>query len=261
MPQKLEFARLRAKNRCRSFSALLQDSIATGEKLALWRLPCKSWSCPSCAKKKSRDLGNRAKESFKGLRLRFWTLTIKPQGDLPGAIFHINRAWNRLRGKIVRKYGKVKYFKVIEPQSRTKMPHFHILVDKFIDWNWMKGAAGSSGFGSHLWVEDVRDEHIYGYVIKYMRKSLNNDDFLEAMLDTRARRFGFSRCVLRLLSSNTFRPILLVKSVNVESIHTLLILLWHRISISSGFYPLPSSPFFSSIFIPNPDVLLLPSRT
>ena len=256
-PSKLIQARSRAKDRCRSFSVQLMENLATGTRVAVYRVPCKSWSCPKCAKKKANELSYRANAHFTGHHLRFWTLTIKPQEDIPRALFSINQAWNRLRLKITRKYGKVKYFKVLEAQNTTNMPHFHVLVDKFIPWRWMKAAAMASGFGCHLWVKDVRDEHVIGYVLKYLRKGMKNDEFLNALLETRGRRFGFSRGCPQLPKKSPYTIQLFIKSWDAEAISSLLSLNWWHISKSSHFYPLIDTPNFTEFFFPHPQALLL----
>lgn len=253
----LNTARLRAKQRCRSFSVQLMQELATGTRMAVYRVPCKSWSCPKCARKKANDLSKRASVHFTGKHLRFWTLTVKPMGNIPSALTHINQAWNRLRLKITRKYGKVKYFKVLEAQNATKMPHFHVLVDKYIDWHWMRGAAMASGFGCHLWVKDVRDEKVIGYVLKYLRKGMSNNEFLDALLRNRGRRFGFSRGCPDIASRSDYFIRYFIKSYDSEAIHSLLTLNWWQISKSSNYYPLSDTPTFTELFFPSSSVLRL----
>jgi len=226
--------------------------------MAVYRVPCKSWNCPTCGPKKANHLSHRASQYFKGHHLRFWTLTIKPQGDIPGALLHINKAWNRLRLKISRKYGKVKYFKVLEAQNSTKMPHFHILVDKFISWHWMRGAALASGFGTHLYVKDVRDEHVIQYVLKYLRKGFKNEEFLDALLRTHGRRFGFSRGCPDIPTISNYLIRYFIKSYDVTAISALMSLNWWLISKSCNFYPLSDNPVFTEIFFPS-SVGLLPA--
>ena len=233
------------------------EQLATGTRMAVYRVPCKSWNCPACGPKKANHLSHRANQAFKGHHLRFWTLTIKPQDNIPGALSHINKAWNRLRIKITRKYGKVKYFRVLEAQNRTNMPHFHILVDKFISWHWMRTAALAAGFGTHLYVKDVRDEHVIQYVLKYLRKGFKNEDFLEALLTTRGRRFGFSRGCPDTPSISGYIIRNFIKSYDMSAINALLTLNWWNISKSCHFYPLVDEPNFSEIFIPSSQPLLL----
>lgn len=234
------------------------DQLATGTRLAVWRVPCKSWSCPTCSSKKANHLSHRASQYFKGHHLRFWTLTIKPQGDIPEALSHINKAWNRLRLKITRKYGKVKYFKVLEAQNSTNMPHFHVLVDKFISWHWMRYAALASGFGTHLYVKDVRDEHVIQYVLKYLRKGMKNDYFLDALLRTHGRRFGFSHGCPDLISASPYFIRYFIKSYDTSAIDALMYLNWFLISKSSGYYPLSDNSIFTEYFFPS-SVPLLPA--
>lgn len=225
--------------------------------MAVYRVPCKSWSCPSCSNKKANHLKHRASLYFKGHHLRFWTLTIAPRSDIPEALLHINKAWNRLRTKITREYGKVKYFKVLEAQNATSMPHFHILVDKFISWHWMKGAAMASGFGCHLWVKDVRSDHVMEYVFKYLRKGMKNDSFLEALLETKGRRFGFSHGCPDVPIPSDYQIQLFVRSYDMSPINALLTLNWWRISKSCNFVHISDETYFSEIFIPSSQALLL----
>lgn len=256
-PLLLNQARTRARTRCRSFSVQLMEQLATGTRMAVYRVPCKSWNCPSCGPQKANHLSHRATMYFKGHHLRFWTLTIKPQANIPGALLHINKAWNRLRIKITRKYGKVKYLRVLEAQNSTNMPHFHILVDKFISWHWMRGAAVASGFGSHMFVKDVRSDHVIQYVLKYLRKGMKNDDFLEALLSTRGRRFGFSHGCPDSPSISGYIIRYFIKSYDAEAISSLLSLNWWNIAKSSNFYPLIDTPNFAELFFPSSRPLLL----
>lgn len=233
------------------------DKMATGTKLAVWKLPCKSWNCPTCRKKKARDLSNRAQIYFEKERLRFWTLTIKPQSSLTEALKHINKSWNRLRLKVTRKYGKVKYFKVLEHQNKSEMPHFHFLCNKYINWHWMKGAAQAAGFGSHLFVADVSSPKVYNYVIKYLRKGMHNDNFLEALLQNNGRRFGFSRGCLPISRLNNYSIQYFLQNLTMDTCDLFLNLNWWNIKDKQGFYPVQSNEEYTEYFFPNKDVLLL----
>lgn len=186
-------ARLRARTKCKKFSVLLMDSMATGIRMTGFRIPCKSWSCARCAKKKADDYGKRAEAGLIDSRVRLLTLTIKPQESLPGALRCVSRGWNRLNGKIKRKYGKYKYFKVIERQPGTGMPHFHLLIDIYIDKAWLVEAAVLSGFGQICDIREVKSHAVFHYVLKYLKKGINNDIFDSALLTLNTRRVSFSR--------------------------------------------------------------------
>ena len=237
-----ELARLSAAKRCRSFSVLLQEASATGTSLALWRVPCKSWSCPRCAKRKSREIAHRARAAFVHEHMRFLTVTIKPRPSQAEALTHTNRAWNRLRTNIVRTFGKVKYFKVLEPQPSTGMPHFHVLLNRYLPSHWLNVALVRAGFGPIFKIKDVRSELCYGYVVKYLGKGILDDSFLNALLIGHHRRYSFSRGVPGPEKKTPFVPWSIHHTFDVPLLSALLTLRQLEISISSGWYPLSLSP-------------------
>lgn len=248
----------RSKARCRSWSLLLQDACKTGRRIALWRVPCKSWNCPKCAKKKAEAVSEKVRQNFTSERVRFLTLTIRPQASLPGAIVHINAAWNRLRLKIQRKYGKFKYFKTIEPQGNTRMPHFHVLISIYVDNNWLGPALASSGFGPIRHITLVRNELVLPYVLKYLRKGIKSLEFIDALIVVNGRRYSFSQGMIMITSSLSLHPIHFYKHGDTSPIDALLNLRWFKISISSGYYPLSLNSNMALFFNPS-SVLLLPA--
>ncbi len=258
MVSKLELARFRAHERCRSFSVLLTQSVGTGVRMAAWRVPCKSWNCPRCAKKKTKEIAHKAKLNFDSNHLRFLTLTIKPMKSLPSALIRVNHSWNRLRLSITRKFGKVKYFKVIEAQHSTNMPHFHILIDKFIPSAWLNQAVTRAGFGRIYKIKRVTNDKVFNYVTKYLGKGITNDNFLEALITTNGRRYSFSRRIIHSSTPSLYTISLFIKTGNLDAIHSLISHFYRSSTISTGTYPLSSSPNFAEFFIPA-SVPLLPA--
>lgn len=237
---------------------LLMQELATGQRLASWRVPCKAWNCPKCSKKKTLEVSKRVHSVFTSSQLRFLTLTIRPMESLPSAIKHVNHSWNRLRLSITRKFGKVKYFKVLESQRGTNMPHFHILCDKYIPAAWLNRAVTRSGFGRIFKIKRVRNDQVLSYVTKYLAKGISNDDFLEALLKTHGRRYSFSRGTTPLVEPSLYKLSLFIKTNDAESIHALISHFYHRMALSSNVYPLTVTKDFSEYFIPA-SVPLLPA--
>ncbi len=248
----------RSKRNCKSWSVLLTDQCATGRRIALWRVPCNSWSCPTCAKKKANAISHKARLNFEGKRLRLLTLTIRPMASLPSAISLINAAWNRLRLKLNRKYGKIKYLKVMEVQPGTGMPHFHVLVDKYLDSTWLNVAVPSSGFGQIYDIRQVRSELVFQYVLKYLRKGIRDIAFLDALLSCRGRRYGFSQGMHKIETYMSMRPIHLYKHGDTSPDLALWTLRFFEISKSVGYYPISVSDDYACYFNPAP-VALLPA--
>ena len=186
------------------------------------------------------------------------TLTIRPRASLPGAITHINAAWNRLRLKITRKYGKVKYLRIMEAQRRTGMPHFHLLINKYLEWHWLSQALVSSGFGPVFDIRLCRNDQVYDYVLKYLRKGITDMVFLDALLACRGRRFGFSQGMVMVKAYMPLHAIHLYKHEGTPPDLALWTLRFFEISLSVGYYPLSSNEDFVCYFNPAP-VALLPA--
>lgn len=237
---------------------LLMDSVATGQSLALWRVPCKSWSCPKCAKKKAGNVAHKARINFIQNQMRFLTLTIRPRGSIPEALTHINAAWNRLRVKITRKVGKVKYVKVLESQSVTKMPHLHILLTKSLPTAWLNEAVQQAGFGPIHKIKMVRNDQIYTYIIKYLSKGIHDDAFLNALLLVHGRRFSFSQRLIPYEPQTTLHPVSIHNTGNRDLLSSLMQIHWFAVSISSGYFPLSITDNIVYFFKPS-HVPLLPA--
>lgn len=230
------------------------DCLATGTRLAAYRVPCKSWSCPKCAKRKARTLADRALKVFEKDHMRHLTLTERPGGTTPQAILRTNQAFNRLRLKITRKYGKCKYLKVLEFQKTTKMPHFHVLINKFISREWLKGAIPASGFGPVFWIEDCPTRHIFQYVVKYLRKGIPDDYCADALLRVNGRRYSFSRgCTLQ-PDPCPLHPFCLVKADDPDPAQGLILDMWYRFLEQGGAYPVASSQYYAEYFRPSKDL-------
>lgn len=248
----------RSKAHCRTWSLILQDHCATGRRIALWRVPCNSWGCERCAKKKVAALSHKARVNFQGSRLRFLTLTIRPMSSQTSAILHINAAWNRLRLKLNRKLGKVKYLKVMEPQPGTKMPHFHVLIDKYIPWHWMNQAVVEAGFGPIWNIKAIRSDQVYEYVLKYLRKGISDIAFLDALLQCRGRRFGFSQGMAMITADYPLHPVQLYQHEGTPADLALWTLRFYEIAKSVGYYPISCNEDFVCYFNPS-SVPLLPA--
>jgi hypothetical protein len=234
------------------------DQLATGTRIASWRVPCNSWGCPDCAPRKAKKVSNRVAAVFEKERVRFLTVTLRPQGSVPEALERTSTAWNRLRGKIVRKYGKVKYFKVVEFQRSTGMPHLHILINKYVSAVWLNGAVQSSGFGQIFKIKDASNAQIYSYVVKYLRKGFHSARAHETFLETGARRFGFSRGCTLVVAPRGLKAFYLLKASSLDPGSEFVLDMWYRFLIRGRAYPVASSQYFVEYFMPSSSALLLP---
>lgn len=157
------------------------------------KIPCGSWYCEDCAKRKKIILGNRVKEGLKNERIRFVTLTAGKKDSLAGMLHNLKSSWNRLRGHLVRKFGLNKFFWVVEFGHEKGRPHLHFLINCYIPQRALSKLAARAGFGPIVDIREVKDGGGFGYVFKYLGKDCGSRAGAAAMRVAHCRRFGCSR--------------------------------------------------------------------
>lgn len=157
------------------------------------KIPCNSWSCEECAKRKSIILGNRVKDGFDGKRIRFCTLTARTGLSLVQMLKSLKASWNRLRLALSRRYGLKTYFWVLECGKSTGRPHLHILLDCYVPQRTLSNLAVRAGFGSIVDIREVKDGGGFGYVFKYLGKDCGSKLAASCMRLINSRRYGTSR--------------------------------------------------------------------
>lgn len=156
-------------------------------------IPCNSWNCEECAKRKAIILGNRVKGGFENERVRFATLTTNNKGSLSSQLKSLKVCWNRLRGTLVRKYGLSKFFWVLEFGHEKGRPHLHFLFNRYIPQRSLSKLAARAGFGPIADIREVKDGGGFGYVFKYLKKDCGSRAGATALRIAHSRRFGCSR--------------------------------------------------------------------
>lgn len=149
---------------------------------------CKTWSCGYCGPKKLKRVkkGVIRAATENGLT-RMLTLTL-PGGDfdLKGkkSREYLFKVWSKFRVSLKRKYGtSIKYIWIVELQKRG-VYHLHVLIDRFIEFEWIKKAWASLGGGSFVNIKFVHIHRVASYLSKYMTKD---------MLTIEGRRYGTSK--------------------------------------------------------------------
>lgn len=166
-------------------------------------LRCNSWSCPFCAPKKLKSLRARAFNgdlfefvsvenpyvvkmltlTFPGLALRNYLMFGNdPKKAHEIAYDMMTQAWNKLRTYLKRKYPKLHFFKLWEPQN-DGFPHIHALFtgDDVIPKSFFQDAKKwweqdcKMGF---CWVSRAKKffkgyVHAVRYITKYMLKGID----------------------------------------------------------------------------------------
>lgn len=157
------------------------------------RIPCGSWNCPECGKRKSIMLGTRVKAGLEGETVRFATFTTKGKRSLAGHLKTLKTAWNRLRLELNRKYHMTKFFWVLEFGHDKGRPHLHVLLNCYVPQRRLSTLAEHCGFGPIVDIRRVKQGGGFGYVYKYLQKDCGSTAGACALRITHSRRFGTSR--------------------------------------------------------------------
>ena len=159
------------------------------------RLKCKSWSCGECGPKRAHHL-QKAIQSYaiENHLTRFLTLTLDPATAPPldECIPYIRSAWAKFRVYLARRYGvsrqrRICFIAILEVQQ-SGYPHLHVLIDRYIPWEWIKASWTALGGGRVVDIRRVYDLHRIGH---YLAKYLTKEIILSA--PAKCRRFTTSR--------------------------------------------------------------------
>jgi hypothetical protein len=118
---------------------------------------------------------------------RFLTLTLDPKKIKGDPVRYLNAAFAKLRVYLQREYRVApQYIRVLEFQKNGN-PHFHILIDRYIDLEWIRKAWVAVGGG---FMVDIRFVDVHR-VSRYLSKYLTTELLMSAPL--RCRRVTTSR--------------------------------------------------------------------
>lgn len=127
-------------------------------------------------------------------------LTIDPKKflNLYDEFIFINRAWNKLRSWIKRRYGEFEFLKVLEVTEKGR-PHLHVLISgiRWINQGELSEIWQKYGGGEVVYIKRVYNRNnvkVCRYVLKYVNKSLRmeNKRFSALLFASNRRLFGLS---------------------------------------------------------------------
>jgi hypothetical protein len=169
----------------------------SNERLALFLIQCKSWSCPACGPRKKREL---VAKILKAKPKRFLTLTVQAPTAENGITWTPREAFDRTRrscAKLFREMAretkkKTEYVRVLE-QTKAGYPHYHYLTKgpfwpvASISARWQRLTGA--------YVVDIQKpaatRNTIAYVAKYVAKS-TGVEFTKRRVS--ASRNFFTRC-------------------------------------------------------------------
>lgn len=144
-----------------------------GERQRFHRVNCKTWGCSYCGPRKAKRykflIGQLAEREQ---LTRFVTLTLDPSLIEGDSVRYLRGVFNKFRLYLRRKYGiPVKYIAVLE-FHKSGIAHLHLLVDRFIPWDWIRESWSALGGGRMVRIEYVDVHRIARYLSKYLTKEL-----------------------------------------------------------------------------------------
>jgi hypothetical protein len=154
------------------------------------RVNCKCWRCSYCAPRKAKRIKHAIRTTAERLQLRrFLTLTLDPTKIEGDPVRYLNQTFAKLRIYLQREYRcSPQYIRVLEFQKNGN-PHFHILIDRYIDLEWIRRAWVAVGGGFMVDIRLVDVHRVSRYLSKYLTKEL----LMSAPL--RCRRVTTSRSI------------------------------------------------------------------
>ncbi len=179
---------------CYSKAIVFEAKVKGRPAVMVKKVRCKSWYCRHCAPRNLKRLKARLYHFIGNQSMRLMTLTTKDNGQSPEkSLQDISLAWDVLLKRMKRKYGKIKYFRIVQ-FHKNGQPHMHILVDKYISQSWLS-TNWNDIFGAYI--VDIRNQdnhHAINYVSRYIARELEADDYHHALFNVVGRRrFSFSR--------------------------------------------------------------------
>lgn len=179
--------------RCGKDFVVIEQQYQNRKYLVPIRCTCGSRFCESCQWKKRNELLRKLKT------LRQWrhiiALTFTFPADGPDPLEHpswYSKKWNLFMTKLRQELGHFKFFRVVE-LTKQGIPHYHVLVNRFIPKYRITEIMKSIGLGGINYIQLVDQQHIFRYVTKYVTKGTqaeNSTAYFFYM--TRMRQFSYS---------------------------------------------------------------------
>lgn len=131
---------------------------------------CKSWSCLTCRRVKSKIIKTFIQNKFKGESLWLMSLTYFHTGSPETAWSNIGKTVNRLLSYAHKMHGNFNYIRIVEPHADGNWPHIHILINKDVMDNRFVKLVTSWGFGWNFHSKMIDCKSSSVYLSKYLSK-------------------------------------------------------------------------------------------
>lgn len=174
-PQDLQHHVTRSVGKCRQSTLVVKQRTATSVRCFLLHPPCRSYLCQHCRRDRYLDWRNRLANSLLADTYKMWTLSARKQDYVgPDGIIRICKQFDAVWREIRKRYGRLEYFRVVEIGAGGNV-HFHILLEAFIDFNFLNNVWQRVTSGSHTQYILVPKSRVMRYVTKYLTKSSSSN--------------------------------------------------------------------------------------
>ena len=143
----------------------------SGNEAGVYPLRCKRWGCKVCGPRKAKATMARVRAGMRLGTVRFFTLTSPSGEDHQASYAAFPKRWKRFYMRLERRFGRIEYLAVVEPQKRGAA-HVHVVYrGSYIPQRVLARLAVESGFGP---IADIRlsNPRLMSYLAKYLTKEL-----------------------------------------------------------------------------------------
>jgi len=135
---------------------------------------CGKANCPFCRELRRKRLIRRLHLADWPQTVYLWTITTDPKEiDKDEALKTLNKRWHIVHRSLQRLSPGIRYFRVIE-LTESGLPHMHIIFDRYISWHDFQSHLVRNQFGKVLHFSRIPQKVLFGYVTKYLSKTLTD---------------------------------------------------------------------------------------
>lgn len=158
-------------------------------------VPCKSWDCPECRRKKGLYIQEVISKEFCGEDVHMLTLTYFQNVDKMIVWQNVGKTWNRLLTYIRKKIGNIKFVRIVEPHQ-SGYPHLHIIISKYISLRVIGQHLTQQGFGWNAQIIKISCKSAAVYCSKYLTKMDWSEEALNLRKISKTRIVSASKGII-----------------------------------------------------------------
>jgi hypothetical protein len=145
-------------------------STPSGTAFSAGLLPCKSWDCPRCRRRKASKVASWLSRFFGTEQLYLYTATYYHNREPLEAWKNVGPSCNHLFTLLRRAFPGMSYARIVEPHRKSNYPHIHFISNVRVPDRQLSTFLRRAGFGFIRDVRRVYSDGIGAYLRKYLVK-------------------------------------------------------------------------------------------